>query len=385
MDYKGVRVLVLEGYARQSLPMIHAFHNLGCHVAALCSSKLDVAYASRYTDERILGVCDREKVDETTEQVRTLLKTGKYDVVVPMVDFSAKLLSDNKAEFSQYAKIASNDKQIYEIAGDKLTTMKACMENFIPCPLTLSEVTSIEQVEASYIKYPIAIKPRSGYGAIGFKKVDSYEALLELFKDGSRAPADYVFQEYIPQTGLQYECAMFIDDNNEVKTSVVFSKNRWFPVEGGSSTLNITVKRPDIIESCAKLLQAIRWRGAADIDLIQDERDNTAKIIEVNPRVSGSVKIVFESGADQAKQMLELLYGEKVTQYKKYKIGKRLRCLQTDFLWLIKSDNRFKSKPSWFSVKNTKDHTFCWSDPLPWFAFSIQGLNRFKKEMSTRK
>lgn len=384
-DFKGISVLVLEGYARQSLPLIKAFKKLGCETSALCNSKLDVAYVSRYTDHKILGLCDRDRVEETTEQVRRLLKTGKYDVVVPTVDFSACLLSKNKEEFSNYAKIASNNWDIYQIAGDKQHTMKVCMDNGIPCPYTILDARTLDDIISSNIKYPIVMKPRIGYGAIGFKKLDNVEELRKTF-DATGEPVEYyVFQEYIPQTDLQYECAMFLDQNNEVKTSLVFSKNRWFPVTGGSSTLNITVERPDIVESCTKLLQTVNWRGAADIDLIQDPRDDTAKIMEINPRVSGSVKICFISGVDQARQMLELAYDRSVSEYNNYEIGQRLRCSQTDALWFIKSPNRFKSKPSWFSIKNTKDHTFSWDDPLPWFVFSIQGLKRFKSDMNKRK
>ncbi|NLE05380.1 MAG: ATP-grasp domain-containing protein [Crenarchaeota archaeon] len=384
MDFKGIRVLILEGYARQALPLIKAFHKLGCHVAVLCSSKLDVGYASRYTDEKILGVCDRSDVKATTEQVRKLLKTGNYDVVVPTVDFSAAILSENKIEFTQYAKVVSNDWDVYQIAGDKVKTMAVCMEEKIPCPYTVLNAETMEEVLHSDIKYPIAVKPRVGYGAIGFRRTDSKEELIALFADGLN-PSNYVFQEFIPQTDLQYECAMFVDDDNQVKTSLVFCKNRWFPVNGGSSTLNITVKRPDIVESCTNLLQAINWRGPADIDLIQDPRDNTAKIMEINPRVSGSVKICFISGVDQARQMLELMYGQEVTKYSEYKLGQRLRCSQTDLLWFIKSPKRFKSEPSWFSFKNTKDHIFSIDDPLPWLSFSLQAIMRYKNEMRKRK
>ncbi len=383
-DFKGIRVLVLEGYARQSLPLIKAFNKLGCEVTALCSSKLDVAYVSRYTHHKLLGVCDRDRVDETTEQVRKLLKTGGYDVVVPTVDFSACLLSKNKKEFSAYAKIASNDWDVYEIAGDKERTMQVCMENDIPCPITVLNAKTIEDISNSGIRYPIAMKPRVGYGAIGFKKLESIDDLKNTLNETGEPLDYYVFQEFIPQTDLQYECAMFMNENNEPRTSLVFSKNRWFPITGGSSTLNITVSRPDIVESCTKLLQAINWRGAADIDLIQDPRDGTAKIMEINPRVSGSVKIAFVAGTDQARQMLELVFGKPVTEYKDYKVGQRLRCSQIDALWFIKSPNRFHSNPSWFSNKNTADHTFSWDDPLPWLVFSIQGLKRVGKEMEKR-
>ena len=114
---------------------------------------------------------------------------------------------------------------------------------------------------------------------------------------------------------------MFVDGKNDIKSALVFSKNRWFPVEGGSSTLNITIDRPDIVETCSKLLKTIGWRGCADIDLIQDPRDGIAKVMEINPRVSGSVKICFEAGIDLARQIIESEFGEEVTKYKEYKLG----------------------------------------------------------------
>lgn len=384
MQFQGIRVLVLEGYARQSLALAKAFKKLGCKVSVLCGSGLDVCNWSRYVDNKIVGVCDRELIKETEEQVRALLKTHAYDLVVPSVDFSAELLSRNKDEFSKYARIASNEFNVYSIAGNKNETMKVCESIGVPHPKTLQNIESLEPIEESDIRFPVVIKPSVGYGAIGFKKVDTLEDLKELLKNNTDF-SDYVIQEYIPQTDLQYECAMFLDDNNEVKTSLVFSKNRWFPVNGGSSTLNVTVLRPDIVDSCTKLLKAINWRGPADIDLIQDPRDGKAKIMEINPRVSGSVKICFLSGVDQAKQMLELAYHEKVTHFKEYKIGQRLRCSQTDFLWFITSPNRFNSNPSWFSCKNTSDQIFDIHDPLPWFSFSIQKLLQLRKELKKRK
>lgn len=384
-QYKGKRVLLLEGYARQCLALARGFRNNGCHVTVLCNSKLDLTYVSRMAHEKILGICDRDRVKDTEEQVRKLLRTGDYDIVVPCVDFSAALLSANKEEFSQYVWVASNDLPVYEIAGDKEKTMAVCMEQGIPAPKTLLGISSVEEVASSGILFPIVTKPKTGYGAIGFKKLDTIDELREAFAGRESEISQYVFQEYIPQTALQYECAMFVDSHNEVKTATVFSKNRWFPIEGGSSTLNITVDRPDIIDSCSALLRKIQWRGPADIDLIDDPRDGKAKIMEINPRVSGSVKIVFESGADQAKQILEMALGREVTPQLSYDIGNRLRCTQTDLLWFIKSPNRFKAKPSWFSIRKTKDHTFYWNDPLPWLAFSVSGLFKFKGEMKKRQ
>ena len=385
IDFNQKKILILEGYAKQCLPFIKAFRKMGCEVSALCNSKLDVAFASRYTNHKIKGICDKEKEEETTNQIRDLLKTGRFDAVIPMFDFSSSILAKNKKEFSSYCKVLANDWDTFVYASDKNKTMEICMENNIPCPTTILSVASIGDILASNISFPIVVKPKTAYGAIGFKIIKTKEELELLFGQSFFEPSQYVFQEYIPQTDIQYECAMFLDNNHEVKTSVVFSKNRWFPINGGSSTFNITVDRPDIIDQCAKLLKAINWIGPADIDLIQDPRDNLAKIMEINPRVSGSVKITFLAGTNQALQMLELLYDQEVTKYSDYKLDQRLRCSQTDFLWFIKSPKRFKVKPSYFNRRHTSDQIFSWDDPLPWFSFSLQKLTTYKKEMKKRK
>ena len=129
-----------------------------------------------------------------------------------------------------------------------------------------------------------------------------------------------------------------------------------------------------------EVTKAIDWYGCANIDLIQDPRDGVAKVLEINPRVSVNVKISFEVGINLAKQIIEMEFGLPVTEYSGYPIGQRLRCSYTDFLWFIKSPDRFRAKPSWFSFTNTKDSIFSLSDPLPWFSFGIQGVC-YRREM----
>jgi hypothetical protein len=46
MDFKGKRVLILEGYAKQCLPYLREFKKFGCETTLLCSSKLDCGYSS---------------------------------------------------------------------------------------------------------------------------------------------------------------------------------------------------------------------------------------------------------------------------------------------------------------------------------------------------
>ena len=158
-----------------------------------------------------------------------------------------------------------------------------------------------------------------------------------------------------------------------------------YPVNVGSSTLNQTVERQDIVDSCIKLLKEIGWRGYADIDLIQDPRDNKAKIIEINPRITGSVKICFKAGVDFARQIAEDAQGLPVTSMMEYKKDIYLRYLQKDVLWLLKSPQRFKSSPSWFSFKNNVDQIFDITDPWPFIMSSIDSIPKLIKDTKRRR
>ena len=137
-DLKGIKVLLLEGFGRQIMPMMQALHDLGCHVTTYNKSKLDMGYASRYPDKKILAFWDRNDEEKSYKALLDILKADRYDVVIPMTDFSATMLSRHKEEVSKYTAPAVNDWDVFMQAGDKLNTMIACMDNDIPCLLYTS-------------------------------------------------------------------------------------------------------------------------------------------------------------------------------------------------------------------------------------------------------
>lgn len=385
-DFANVRVLLVEGFARQVMPMMEYLRFLGCKVATLNASKLDMGYSSRYPNERIVRPdWDRKNEDRSFEVLLEELKRGRFDIAIPLTDFSATMMARRKKELDPFVRCAVNDWDVFIKAADKQNTMMICADEGLPCPKTLSEIDSLEEVLDAGLPYPIVVKPRVGCGSVGFHRVDNEAVLREVFQECGLLDGGILVQEYIPQTGMQYKCELLLDDDGLLKSAVVFDKSRWFPVDGGSSCCNTTVDRPDIIESCASLLKAISWRGYADVDLIEDPRDGTAKIMEINPRITGSVKICFDAGVNFAQQIVELETGREVTAYPTYRMGCVMRYLHTDIFWFLRSPNRMRSNPSWFSWKNTTDQIWSRRDPKPWFTYTIQGLMKFGPEMKKRK
>ena len=382
-DYSKIRVLLIEGRARQIMPLMESMHHLGCHVATFNTSRLDMGYASRFPDEKLLVPCDMDDPDAYWNAVGPILRSGRFDIAIPLFDFYAEILARHKAELRDTIHLAVNDWDVFQFARDKLKTMRVCMENDLPCPKTVLAEEPAD-LAAADLRFPVCVKPRSGSSAVGFRMVSSPSDLLPVVQATAAKYGPPLVQEYIPQTDLQYKAEFFVDRHGDIQSACVFSKVRWYPVDGGSSTLNETVHRPDIVESCAKLLRLIRWHGYADVDLIQDPRDGVAKIMEINPRITGSVKICYAAGVDFSEQILQDYLGVPVTPHLDYPAGRYLRYLHTDILWFLKSPNRFRAKPSWFDFRRSVDQIWSVRDPLPWFAYTLASVAKFKHDKQKR-
>lgn len=383
MDYKGKKILLVDGGSQQVLPLTKAFRELGCDVTVYCGSKLDVGYASKYTSHRILDCFDREKTDETYRGIKKAIEQGKYDVVIPMSDFPAGILAEHKTELEQYAYICVNDLPIFTLASDKLQTMRICMEEGLPCPKT-ALIDNLDDLNLDGWIFPLVVKPRTGYGANGFSIVQNEDELRHVFTATQNKFGSPLIQEYIPQTGQQYQVEMFMDKEGNCKSFVLMDKLRWYPLEGGPSTINVTVKDEKIKQDCIALLQKMHWRGYASFDLIRDPRDGIAKILEINPRINGTIKICFFAGINMALQHLQDAFDEEVTDFPDYQEGLYLRYFHKDVLWFIKSKDRFRAKPSWFSWKNTTDEIASIRDIKPFLTYSIEVVKKLAHDREKR-
>jgi carbamoylphosphate synthase large subunit len=302
-----------------------------------------------------------------------------------MVEPSTDILLTNASVYEKYVKIITAPEAAFRKAEDKQQTMMTCMDEGIPCPITKRDNETYEEYIAK-VGYPIAVKPRKGTGSIGFHCVENEQQMNALRKLGFK-DEENVIQEYIPQTDTQYIGFFMLGDNYELKTAVICDKYRWYPIDGGSASYIQTIDRPDLVENGYKLLKAIGWKGEAHLDFIGDPREGgLPKIMEINGRIPASIKMCWVVGIPIVKQELQYAFGKPIdTCLNKVPEGLGLRYFQTDFLWLLKSPNRFKAKPSWFNFSKSKDFIWSIKDPLPFFSYSLSHVLTLKSDMKKRK
>ena len=119
----------------------------------------------------------------------------------------------------------------------------------------------------------------------------------------------------------------------------------------------------DVSETSIRLMDTVGWLGYCEVELIEDPADGIVKVMEINGRLSASMKICSLVGMDPALQMLQLATGEEVTGYADYPTI-RMRCIHTDLLWFIKSPRPIFAKAVLVRMKNMHDQIFSPDDPF---------------------
>lgn len=382
---KGKRILVLDGFAKQCLPFLRGFRELGCEVTVVCGSKLDVGYASRLPHHKVLTKLDIRNCIGTEDFYLDLVKSGNYDIIIPLFDNSSRTVARLKTEMSKYVTVVSNDHEVFEHANDKNEVMRVCMENGLPCPKTIFGVKEPEDVAKQNLSYPIIIKPRKSYGGRGFHPFENEEDLKAYIASSGINLEDYVVQERIPADRMGLACNVYIDRDGVVKSLFSYNCKHMYPEVGGTSTMNVLIDRPDVAENCIKLVKLMNLRGIVGVDVMVDSRDNIGKIIEINVRPSHAIAIGFKSGFNLTRQIMQDVLKQPVELFNTIKTDFCMRIGQTDMMWFLTSPDRFKKRPKRMGYKKVVEQMFFWDDPLPWFAFLISGLLGFKHTMKEKK
>lgn len=384
MDFNGIRVLVLDGSGKQPIAMIRGLKEIGCHVTVLCTSKLDTCYASKLPDKKLLV---KDMTPQNTEYISFLLKqvkSGDYDVLMPIGELSTNPVTQHENEFKPYVKIASAPRETYIKAFNKQITFDTAIENNIPCPYTRHSKQDIEDY-LNTCHFPIIIKPRQGLGSIGFHKFEKREDFWPYMKEHGLDVDDYVVQEFV-KFNRHIGCLLFIDQKGNVCTSYTVNVTRRFPLDAGSAVLLESTNEHETLQYAGELLRKLEWKGFADVAFMVDRETGESKLLEINGRIPQSVKMAYMCGFNISRQLLELIYDENVIQYPENdKYGIYLRHFDLDMAWFLKSPDRFRAKPSWFTWKNTQEILYSKDDKKPFFAHFIQKTFTLRQTMKNKQ
>jgi len=361
-------VFITDGQWRKTLAAVRALGREGFIVWVGDRWKLSTSFFSKYCKRKVVYP-DPVKYHEKFRQfMLDFISSERPDVTIPADDETVKFFSKNKDILQEYTKIPVANYEIIELANNKAEIIRIAKKIGIPIPKT-SIVNDVESIDIPS-NFPLIVKPNLGSGSRGMFVVNDEEQLFNAVQEITKKGMIALVQEKIPMEGAGYGVSALLNWKSEVRAIFVHKRLREYPVRGGPSTLRISVKYPELAKLGVKLLKYIGFQGAAMVEFKMDPRDNTPKLMEINPRLWGSLQLAIASGVNFPLYLVKLALDgdvEEVTDYKEGIIARWL--LPGDILHFLSNPERFSLKPSFFKFfgKNLTYDIIDFRDPIPIF------------------
>jgi carbamoyl-phosphate synthase large subunit len=218
------------------------------------------------------------------------------DIVLPTVDAELRPLAAAKAKFAADGiELLLAPAAALDVILDKLILAQHCAD-VVRVPRT--EVFG-PLVDPAQWTYPVIVKPRQGSGSRGVVIVGSAAELAALDRS-----AELIIQEFLP--GEEYSVDVLADAGGRVVASVPRLRAR---VDSGVSVGGRTVHDPEVEAFGRVVAQATGVTFVANVQCKRDASGAPA-LLEVNPRMPGTLGLTIASGVDMPRLALASLLGK---------------------------------------------------------------------------
>jgi D-aspartate ligase len=227
-------------------------------------------------------------------------------VVLPCSDDGLELVARHRTSLLELGLVPIEaDSELLLALLDKERTHGLAAKAGIAVPETVSIRDEDElRAVAGEIGYPCALKPASSHDFTRHFPVKGFVAenqaeLEEAFRRTRELGIKMMVTEMIPGPDDAYpSCFSYLDEQNEPLFILTKRKFRQYPIRFGSSCYHVTDWDPEAAELGVRFLRSVGMRGLAHVEFKRDTRDGRLKLIECNPRLTGTAGLFRAAGAD---------------------------------------------------------------------------------------
>jgi len=289
---------------------------------------IDVVTADReYKDSLGFAVTGRKHIiprgeaPDYTEKLKALCKKESITTVIPQYSDELAPLSRNLPVFEQLGEkvLVNTDAENLSIANNKTELYRFFSgSSFIPQYRCASTLEGIEKAikELGYPENPVCMKPAFSEGSKGFRiitdeKTDilnerpgtakiSWQTLRSHLEQYDKMP-DILVMEYLPGAEYSVDC---VCSNGE---AIVCIPRQRIATSMGVAVECIIEKNDEIIDISQKIVKALNLSYNINLQF-KYSREGKPKLIEINPRVSGSLVANLGAGVNMLELSLRLAY-----------------------------------------------------------------------------
>jgi len=283
-EISSYKAIIIAKYLKKNYPdiFIHSFD----------FRKYTTYLRTRYSDKH--HYVRYENIEKYLEKLSNVIKHEEINYFIPVHSNYIGEILKRKELFGKsliYLGKYEDYKKLHN--KDYLINIAKQLEIKIP-----KRYRNIEQAQVPFIGKPI--KGSSAKGVVYFFSEADRRKLLT----STNKLDNYIFQEYIKGVGCGYSVYAI---NGEIKIGYGHIRLAEFPVSGGSSVYRENFYDNRMKEIAEKILGEIKWTGFAMFEFkLTPERDLV--LIEVNPRIWGSINQGLQNGINYFKLIIPKFY-----------------------------------------------------------------------------
>jgi glutathione synthase/RimK-type ligase-like ATP-grasp enzyme len=191
----------------------------------------------------------------------------------------------------------------FELSRNKKRLNLFCEANNIPCPKFISK----EDIQNNNFTFPIIIKPNIGSGSKGLKFI-----LHRTELEAVRIDYENYFVQELLSNSKEVFAGFYLCKNGEILSFYNHERIRTFPKKGGVSVYSKSGNDDKIKLAGTEIIRKLNWTGLLMIEFLQDEITGNYKLIEINPRLWGSIMLSEFNGSSFIESYIQLSLGNTV-------------------------------------------------------------------------
>lgn len=248
----------------------------------------------------------------------------------------------------------------YMLSRNKKELNLFCENARIPCPKLYSK---------DRFSFPLVIKPINGSGSEGIKFVRSSSGF-----DVNVLDFDSYFIQELLENPRAIVAGFFLCKEGEVLSFYSHSRIRTYPKKGGVSVYSKSAEDIGVRLAGEKIIKNLRWSGLIMIEFLRDKASGELKLIEINPRLWGSILLAEFNESKFIKSYIDLSLGNDVSTSRPKKEVYIRWVFPYDFLYIFESPISFFIRKS-----NTCYVNFTYSTYIKSMRFILLTYFDFKK------
>ncbi len=250
---------------------------------------------------------------ERIEAIKEAAKQVQADIIIPAGLASIRMIAEYKGELAAVATIPPTASvHMLDAFSDKLLFAQLLEQHGIPYPkIQQLDGGTFRENPIAAIKFPVLVKPRNLEAGSGIRLCHS-PTQVEKYLASHDDPHNFFVQEFVQ--GPDVGCSVIAKEGEVLAYTIqegIISSHKPF----NSPAVVKFVQHQGVIDSIRKLVQATRWSGVVNFDLVIDGETNEPKVLEANPRYWRSLLGSLVAGVNFPYIACLVSEGCKVTDY----------------------------------------------------------------------